>query len=215
MSDVAQYGEDLSPEELAFQRVYGPLEPFSLVEAAEVLDGVGLSWWVVGGVAIEAFTGVPRHHEDIDLSILRHDLPRLRDHLAPHFHLWAAGPGLLHLADGTEMPAESEQVWLREHALAPWRCEFLLNTDVGGRWQSKRDPGFTAPLEEVTWVKDGIRYLNPELVLSHKAKASRPKDDDDLGAAWPLLDEGQRAFLVDFLERCQPAHPWLARLAHG
>jgi hypothetical protein len=29
-------------------------------------------------------------------------------------------------------------------------AEELLNADVGGRWQSKRDPTFTAPLDEVT-----------------------------------------------------------------
>ncbi|NUO34083.1 MAG: hypothetical protein HOQ27_03255 [Dermatophilaceae bacterium] len=40
--------------------------------------------------------------------------------------------------------------------------------DVDGRWQSKRDPSFTAPLERVTWGRDGVRHLAPGLVLSHK-----------------------------------------------
>ena len=213
MSETAAYRPDLSREELAFQRIYGPLEPASLEEAAEFLEGSALTWWVVGGVALEAFTGVPRHHEDIDLSIFRRDLPLLRAHLAPRFHLWAAGPGLLHLADDTAMPDESEQVWFREHALAPWRGEFLLNADVEGRWRSKRDPSFTAPLERATWVRDGIRYLNPELVLSHKVQATRPKDDADFDAALPLLDDAQRSFLRHFLERNRPEHPWLPRLA--
>ena len=35
-------------------------------------------WWVVGGWAIEAFTGVARRHEDIDLVIWARDLPLLR-----------------------------------------------------------------------------------------------------------------------------------------
>lgn len=213
MTDASGYRTDLGPEELDFHRVYGPVAPFSVAEAAALLAGSGLTWWVAGGVAIEAFTAVERHHEDIDLSIFRRDLPRLREHLSPRFHLWAAGPGLLHLAGDVEMPAESEQLWLREHALAPWRGEFLLNADVDGRWQSKREPSFIAPLDEVTWVKDGIRYLNPELVLAHKARLSRPKDDADLAAALPLLDDAQRALLLDFLERSEPAHPWRARLA--
>lgn len=211
MTDEAHHRDELGPEELDFQRVYGPVAPFSMAEAAEVLAGSGVTWWVVGGVAIEAFSGVPRHHEDLDLSIFRRDLPRLREHLSPRFHLWAAGPGLLHLAQDVEMPPASEQVWLRAHALAPWRGEFLLNADAEGHWRSKRDPAFTAPLEEVTWLRDGIRYLSPELVLSHKAKTGRPKDDADLDAAWPLLDDRQRAYLVDFLERLEPEHPWLAR----
>lgn len=213
MTDIGGYRSDLSPDELHFQRVYGPVAPFSVDEAAAMLAGSGLTWWVVGGVALEAFTWVERHHEDIDLSIFRRDLPRLREHLSPFFHLWAAGPALLHLARDVQMPEESGQVWIRSHALAPWRGEFLLNPDVDGRWQSKRDPAFTAPLDEVTWLRDGVRYLSPELVLSHKARTARPKDDADLDAAWPLLDDSQRAFLVDFLERIEPAHPWRARLA--
>lgn len=212
MSQTAHYRPDLSPDELAFQRVYGPLEPLTPQEAADLLSGSGLVWWVVGGLAIEAFSGVPRDHEDIDLSILRRDLPLLRSHLAPRFHLWAAGPGLLHLADDVEMPEESDQVWFREHALAPWCGEFLLNGDVDGRWQSKRDLSFTTPIEQVTWVRDGIRYLNPEHVLAHKARAQRAKDDDDLDAAWPLLDDVQRSYLLGFLDRHHPEHPWLARL---
>jgi hypothetical protein len=203
--------EHLPPSE--FERIYGPQQPLTPVEARDLLAGIGIPWWVAGGWAIEAFTGVTRHHEDLDLSILRRDLPALRAHLSPRFHLWAAGPGLLHLSEGREMPAESEQVWIREHALAPWRGEFLLNPDADGRWQSKRDPDLTAPVEAVTWERDGIRYLNPELVLTHKAKGTRDKDDADLEAALPLLHAAQRAVLVDFLRRHHPAHPWLLTLA--
>jgi hypothetical protein len=196
-----------------FERIYGPVQPWSPAQAAEILDGVGMPWWVAGGWAIEAFTGVGRPHEDIDLSVFRRDLPMLRRHLEPHFHLWAASDeGLLHLPPGRAVPDRAEQVWVREHSLAPWSCEFLLNRDVDGRWQSKRDPSFSAPLEAVTWERDGIRYLAPELVLSHKVATGRPKDDDDLEAALPLLSAEQRGFLVRFVETHAPDHPWRARI---
>lgn len=207
-------GNPLSEEE--FARIYGPQDPLTPPEAAALLEGLPVPWWVAGGWAIEAFTGVARPHEDIDLSILRRDLPALREFLGPRFHLWAASEsGLVHLAVGREMPEQAEQVWFREHSLAPWRGEFLLNPDRGGRWQSKRDPAFSAPIEEVTWTRDAVRYLNPELVLAHKAGARRGKDDRDFEAALPHLSGAQRATLADFLARVHPDHAWQQRLGHS
>ena len=196
-----------------FERIYGPVQPWTPAQAREVLAGLDVPWWVAGGWAVEAFTGVARPHEDLDLSVFRRDLPALRTYLEPRFHLWAAGvDGLLHLAPGRAMPDSAEQVWVREHALAPWSCEFLLNRDVDGHWQSKRDTSFHAPLETVTWERDGVRYLSPELVLTHKVATGRPKDDDDLAAALPLLTAAQRRFLADFVRTHASDHPWRARL---
>ena len=111
-------------------------------EARDLLDGLPVPWWVAGGWAIEAFTGVAREHEDIDLSIFRRDLPAVRRHLegglAPVGGVRAGPdpPG----ARTARCLTYAEQVWVREHALAPWRGEFVLNADVDGRWQFKRDP---------------------------------------------------------------------------
>jgi hypothetical protein len=201
------------PGEEEFRRIYGPLEPLTPAEARDLLAGLRVPWWVAGGWAIEAFTGVPRHHEDIDLSAFRRDLPAVRRHLEPHFHVWSASDqGLLHLTPGRGMPDHSHQVWFREHALAPWRGEFVLNADVDGRWQCKRDPTLVGPLEDVTWERDGIRYLRPELVLVHKVATGRPKDDLDLEATLPLLGSAARMLLADFLRRKAPDHPWRQRL---
>ena len=145
--------------------------------------------------------------------MFRRDQERVRAHLGAHFHLWSASQsGLKHLTPETVMPADSGQIWMREHALAPWRGEVLLTDDCNGLWQSKRDSDFVRPLDEVTWQHDGIRYLNPELVLIHKVASGRPKDDKDLTAALPFMDAKQRNLLRDFIARHAPAHPWLDRL---
>ena len=201
----------LPPSE--FERIYGPQLSWTPEEAHDLLDGLPVPWWVAGGWAIEAFTGVAREHEDIDLSLLRRDLPAVRHHLEGDWHLWARSDrGLTHLPPGREMPEHAEQVWVREHALAPWRGEFLLNADVDGRWQFKRDPSVVIAIEEATWERGGIRYLRPELVLAHKVATSRPKDDADLTAALPLLGATERAWLAGFVARHAPAHPWRERL---
>ena len=60
------------------------------------MAGFDRPWWIVGGWAIEAFTGVPREHEDLDLSILSCDIPALREPTwATRWHLWSNHGGTL------------------------------------------------------------------------------------------------------------------------
>ncbi|KRB47504.1 nucleotidyltransferase domain-containing protein [Terrabacter sp. Root181] len=106
----------LAPAE--FERIYGPQRSWTPVEVRELLRGLGVPWWVAGGWAVEAFTGVARDHEDIDVSVLRRDVGAIRAHLERHWHLWSAGDsGLLHLRPGRDVPEDSGQIWVREHAL--------------------------------------------------------------------------------------------------
>jgi hypothetical protein len=45
-----------------------------------------MPWWLVGGWAIEAFTGVLHEHEDIDLSIPTGDTTAFGEHVG----VWVA-----------------------------------------------------------------------------------------------------------------------------
>ena len=60
---------------------------------------------------------------------------------------------------------------------------------------------------------DGIRYVNPEIALLYKARLERAKDRRDLERTWPLLNEGQRAWLRDAVRRMNAEHAWLPDLA--
>lgn len=211
---VAAYPEDVDAEDAEFYRRYGPWQPLTVGETAELLDPLGIPWWVAGGLAAQAFHGVARDHDDIDVSIFRRDLPRVLGLAEGNFHVWAAGSGMLRpLTVQQPEPHEgSDQAWIRAHALAPWRADILLNPDRDGRWVNRRDPDMAVDLDKVTWMKDGIRYLNPEIVLAFKARLSRPKDEHDFAATLPLLDSRQREFLADYLARREPDHAWRPRL---
>jgi len=206
----AAYRSEEKPGELAFQRLYGVWSPFDPQQAKAFFDPTGLEWWVAGGWAIEAFTGVARHHEDIDVSLWRRDVGALVRHLAGLYDVWSAGDGALKplVGDDAEMPDNADQVWLREHALGPWRADCVLNPDRDGRWVNRREPTWDAPLDAITFVRDGVRYLNPEIALGYKAKGNRPKDRRDLEAALPLMTADQRGWLAAFLDRVHPGHPW-------
>jgi aminoglycoside-2''-adenylyltransferase len=215
VAEMARFPE-AEDEDAEFFRRYGPWEPLTVAEARELFDPIGIPWWVAGGHAAEAFHRVPRVHEDIDISMFRKHVPELRRALEGIYHIWSAGSGALRPVDDRfpEPADDADQVWLRAHALAPWRADVVLNPDADGDWVSRRDRFFRAPLEEVTWERDGVRYLNPEIVLSFKARQRRPKDEHDFAAILPLLDDDARGRLADYIERCEPAgHPWLDRLS--
>jgi hypothetical protein len=91
--------------------------------------------------------------------------------------------------------------------------DFILNGQGDGIWVARRDIDLTAPLDEVTWISpEGIRYLNPELVLFFKARLQRPKDEIDLTNSLPRLSHEQRTWLVGAVRHAYPDNPWIARL---
>jgi hypothetical protein len=209
------YAEGMDAEELAFQRLYGPVLPSTPADCAELMRGFEQPWWIAGGWSIEAFTGVPRPHEDVDLAIFRRDVAAFREQLKDRYHLWSnAGGTLRPMTDARPDPIEDgDQIWLREHALAPWRYDVVLNPDRDGRWVFRRDPSFDYALDEITWVApDGIRYIAPEVALAYKAKLSRPKDEVDLATTLPMLDDRRRTWLRDMVAHLHPGHHWLDRL---
>lgn len=194
----------MAGDDIDFARIYGPFAPLTPLQLRNLMEGFDRPWWLVGGYAIEAFTGIERTHEDIDMSIFIEDVPAFRAHLEPRLHLWSNNGGTFRFFDDAnpEPLAPLSQIWVREHAQAPWIIDCILTPSVDGKWQSKRDREHIAPLDEVTWVaSNGIRYLNPEIVLFFKAARERSKDNIDYERALPLLSDSQRAWLDDALER--------------
>lgn len=203
----------LSDEE--FEDRFGRLARLTPCEAAELLDGFEPPWWIVGGWAMEAFTGVPRDHEDVDVSILVTDLPELISHFIDTHHLWAAGSGMMSpiLTVDQALPSWSGQVWIRESATEPWLLDINVMPAEGRRWVFRRDPSVVLDLERTLWrTEDGIRYQNPEIVLAFKAQSARAKDLIELEQALPLLAPSARLWLAETIARIHPGHAWLPLL---
>jgi hypothetical protein len=209
-----------SPAEVAedeeFFRWYGDWAPLDPDGLAAFMDGFERPWWIVGGWSIEAFTGAPREHEDVDLSILACDLTAFREHVGEEWNLWSNHGGTLRPFNDRhpEVLDVQSQVWVRRSAADPWVIDLPITPDRDGLWTSKRDPDHVAPLDDVTWVADdGIRYLRPEIALLFKAVLHRPKDDRDLAVTWPLLGAEQQAWLRDAVRRSYPGHAWVELMA--
>jgi hypothetical protein len=203
-----------TPDHDEIVRLYGPWLPRTPRDAAALLEGYAGPWWIAGGWAIEAFTGAARDHDDVDPSIPRSDVDRLRDHLRGRLDVWQADDGILSpmVDEGRPLSDTCENLWLRPSGAEPWEYDVILMHATSTTWTFKRDARISLPLPDIIWERDGITYLRPEVQLLHKARGLRPKDQADFETCAPLLDERARTWLREALGIAHPGHPWLRDL---
>ncbi len=194
---------------------WGTWDPLTVQTVIELMRGFEAPWWVAGGYAIEAFVGYTfREHGDVDVSLRRDDQLAVQAHLAAWELQCADPPGTLRAwKEGEVLPSAVHDIWARGGRDDPWRFQLMLNESEGETWVSRRDVRIRRSLAELTFARDGVRFLVPEVQLLFKAKGLRPKDEIDFEEARPLLTEAQRSWLVAGLRIEHPnGHPWLARL---
>ncbi|MCO5224736.1 MAG: hypothetical protein M9953_05315 [Thermomicrobiales bacterium] len=201
----------LSHDEIT--RLYGPWKHNTPADAALLLMDYPGQWWIAGGWAIEAFTGISRVHDDLDIGIPRTDVPLLCSFLHQKMDVWAATGSLTPMTEvGPELPEDCDNLWLRPSGAEPWEYDVLLDDADTVTWTCKRDPSITRPLADVLWQQDGVTFLRPEVQLLLKAKRARPKDTLDFEACLPALDGESMSWLADALRQVHPDHPWLHKL---
>ena len=196
------------------ETAYGPWQPFEPDETARVLAGLTVPWWIGGGFAIEAFVGRSfRPHGDVDVGLFRADQLAMRRHLS-RFDVQAADPpGTLRpWREGETLPANVHDIWVRERPDGPWRFQLMIDERDGDDWVYRRDARIRRSVPTITWRRDGIAYLAPEIQLLYKSKGLRAKDRLDFATALPLLDARQREWLRASLTTVNPDHEWLARM---
>lgn len=202
------HARPLDPPDL--RRWYGSWEPLDPTTVAAFMDGFDRPWWVVGGWSLEAFTGVSRAHEDLDISIFARDAESFRRFLGDRWTPWNVDDNWLRPFDDrfTDVRPAS-QIWVRRDAQSPWVLDVVLTPESDGRWTNKRNPSHTESLDDVTWVgPHGLRYARPEVALLFKAPQVREKDRLDAAVALPRLDPRARRWLRDAVGRTHPEHEW-------
>lgn len=178
------------------------------------MDGFDRPWWIIGGWSLEVFTGVARHHEDMDISILSSDVQAFRVFLGDRWTPWNVDDSWFRPFDErfTDVRPAS-QVWVRRDAHSPWVLDVPFTPETDGRWTNKRHLAHTEDLEDVTWIApDGLRYARPEVTLMFKTAQVREKDRRDAEVALPRLDGQARRWLRDAVARLDPDHEWVRAL---
>ena len=163
-------GRALDHDEIV--RLYGPWLRRTPSDAAQLFAGYNGCWWIAGGWAIEAFTGDPRQHGDLDPSIPRSDLAMLRRYLFGRLDVWAADSGTLRPLVSELERGISEScgnIWLRRSGADPWEYDVILMAGTSTTWTYKRDARISRPVAQILWTRDGINYLRPEVQLLHNA----------------------------------------------
>lgn len=185
------------------------------------LAGFAGPWWVAGGWALDLWRGtISRDHEDIEISVLRRDQELLYAYCAewprytPRDDLWEP------MLPGEELLFPEFQVQVRPPPSAtvvypglPPEFEFMLNNVEDGAWIFRPAPHIRRAWDRAVLPGAyGLRVTAPELLLLHKARHHRPKDEHDFAQVHPYLAPDQRAWLRAALRALRPADPWLASL---
>jgi Aminoglycoside-2''-adenylyltransferase len=175
-----------------------PWEPWSPAELTARLAGLDVPWYVAGGWGLDLFLGGQRRpHEDLEIGVP-----------ASRFHEIESA-----LTDVTWW-RHGHQTW----ALAggAWRLDVFREPGDDDGWICRRDASIRLPYAElIERTPAGFPFGRPEVLLLFKAKAARPKDDDDLAAVLPHLDVGRRRWLAEALALVHPGHRWIETTRPG
>ena len=203
-------GEPLEPLDVDLEA----WDAWSPARVAENLTGVTAPWCVAAGWALDLFLErQTREHDDLEIGVPSDGFARVHEALAS-FDFVVIGDGKAWpLTD--ESLARYRQTWVREPN-GPWRVDVMRERWDGDTWICRRDARVRVHAASlISRTADGIPYLQPEIVLLFKAKAARPKDEQDFAAVLPHLDGSRRLWLRDALDLVHPGHPWLEPLGRG
>ena len=192
-------------------------EAWDPAAVAEKLAGLDTPWCVVGGWALELFHGVARDHEDLEICVPSADFDLVRERLAGYeFFVPTPKEGVLRrLETAGDAFFDSHQTWVREPETGKWRLDIMRNPHERDTWICRRERTIRLPYDEVVaTTKDGLPYMQPEIVLLFKGKEPRPKDEQDFETTLPFLSAEARAWLTRALARAYgDDHAWIIRVA--
>jgi len=190
--------------------------PLSVAEVGELLSDLRAEWWIAGGYAIEMFAGRPiRSHGDIDILVKRDDQHIIQKHLSAWELYSARYPGLRLWGEGETLIGRYHDIWCRPKGETPWRLQIMLLDTEGDVWFFRNNPSIFGSVRNMSRMTgSGIRYLSPEIQLLYKAGANMlEKDETDFAVAAPMLNEAERAWLLENLRKRFPAeHQWIEKL---
>jgi hypothetical protein len=187
-----------------------------------LLEGFSKPALIAGGWAIDLFLGtLTRSHKDLEIAILRDDQETLRSFLnaktSIHFTKIAEGqkPESWTAGEWLALPIHEvhAQVTDPKEAHGISKFEILINESQGHEWLFRRDTRIKLDLSRLEIEgPEGLKLLNPAVVLLYKSRAPRAQDEADFKRALPALSYLDREWLKEALRVQMGTHPWIERL---
>lgn len=150
----------LGPEE--FKRWYGGWAPLDPTTIADFMTGFDRPWWIIGGWSLEAFTGIHRDHEDMDISILSSDAEAFRLFLGGR---WTNKRNPDHTEDLDDV------TWVAADGLRYQRPEVTLMFKAAqAREKDRHDAHVALPrLDEGarSWLRQAVARIDPHHEWAH------------------------------------------------
>ena len=173
-------------------------------------------WWIAGGWAVDLHVGhQTRDHKDVDVAVLRRDLPELHRVLRDWDLRYAAPTHELLPWDGSPFDPPTHAVWARRCPGDPWLCEFLTEETDGDQWRFRRMPEVARPLATMAPPVESVApVLALEVIMLYKATEERAEDrflgERDLAVSAHRVVPEARKWLAEAIASWDPQHAWLS-----
>ena len=153
-----------------------------------------------------------RPHKDLDIGILRRDLPQVLSALSG-WEFFEAKGGELFGPLTTDAREDVNSLWGRRAHTSEWVLELMLDNSEGDQWVFRRDRRIRRALGTVIrYDLEHTPYLAPEIQLLYKASHIRAEDNSDFDRVIGYLDDPSRRWLSGALSQLDQNHQWLCAL---
>ena len=190
--------------------------PLSLHDVKMLFGGAPFFWCLAGGRGLAHRVGSEyRRHDDVDVVVLRPELPSVQSWLAD-WQLYLAGPPgtLRKWKHGEPVITPVHDIWAHRDNHSTWELQLMIQEADGDSWFFRRDRRVHGKLSDLAGMVDGIPCLRPDLQLLFKAKDVRTKDEVDFRMVLSVLSAADRAQLGSWLRLTHPrGHVWFDALA--
>lgn len=145
------------------------------------LRDIDIPWALAGGWALDLWAGAQsREHSDIEIAIVRRDLPRVLVRLSAFEIAIAQNKQLTAFQPGAVLPSGPFSCWLRRHGNSLWDFEIVAETELEGEWAYRRMPSVRRHWSDIFVPGPGMCLVSPAVQLLYKCGTPRPKDMQDL-----------------------------------
>ncbi|QYA44094.1 hypothetical protein KYI13_08425 [Macrococcoides bohemicum] len=173
----------------------------SIESLKQIMHDADYDWYLAGGIALDEFLGRrTRDHEDMDILVNFKYLERILDYFK-NYKVYTARNGSLSLYALNNIKS-TDSLWITKDENESFIIEILFFEEEAGHWIYKRNDAVRKKIEDIYFVKNDMKIIQPEIQLLYKMNSSniREKDLDDYHNIYPVLEEREKAWLDSVLK---------------